>query len=377
MRIAVVGSGVIGLLTAVECVRATGVSQVDLVDAGPIPSPTATSHDRLRVVRALHRGEPALTFAAAGAHTGWLEVESLVGSRFYHPVGALTAMPQQDLSAALTLLTAIGARAWALSPTELAARYPKIRFPEGSGAVLEATAGVVLADQALAAVAHWLGTRPQVRLHPHRRVVDVTNEGVHFDDGTSLSADRVVVAAGPWSRALVPPTIADELTLWRQSLLSYRPDGWAGLPAVLGLGPAKDAWMMPKPAHSDAPLRLSAASACRPVDEMTDRTTPARWREHLERLFAEVLPDFDPAAVIGCVDGYYLADRTNDGPLLLSNGAVWTYAACGGMSFKFAPQIARTIADHALGRTPRPSGIAAIDTPRIISGTAPVRAGKE
>ncbi|MET9276261.1 FAD-dependent oxidoreductase [Kribbella sp. NPDC003557] len=373
MRITVVGGGVIGLVTAIECVRAAGVEQVDLFDAGPIPSPTATSNDRLRVVRALHRGEPALTLAAAQAHEAWMEVEGLVGARFYHPAGALTAMPEPEAAASLALLTGVGARAWGLSPDELARRYPQVRFPVGSGAVLEATAGAVLADLALIALTRWLGGQPAVRLHPHRRVAEVSGSDrggvIRFADGGSATADRVVVAAGPWSRELVPGVIASTLTLYRQTVLSYRQPAWVGLPAVLGLGPDRDAWLMPTVPHSDAPLRLSAASACRPTREMTDRGTPDRWREHLMAVFAEVLPGFDPAAVTDAADGYYLADRSRGGPLLSSygGGAVWAYAACGGMSFKFAPQIARAVADRAVGAPPRPVGLDSIDRPRQLA----------
>src|SRR5437764_14876932 len=96
MRVVVVGSGVIGLLTAVECVRAG--AQVDLVEqAATIPSTSAASYDRHRVVRTLHRGSPALTRAAAGLHRDWLEVEHLLGRRFYHGTGVLTvAAPAAD-----------------------------------------------------------------------------------------------------------------------------------------------------------------------------------------------------------------------------------------------------------------------------------------
>lgn len=377
MRITVVGGGVIGLLTAIECVRAGGGHEVDLVDAGPIPSPSATSNDRLRVVRALHRGTPTLTLAAAGTHAGWMDVECLVGTRFYHPTGALTAMPPQDASAELALLTTAGAKAWTLSPADLASWYPGIRFPAGSGAVLEATAGVVLADHALVAMARWLGAQSRVRLHPHRQVVAVAQSGdagvVRFVDGDTLTADRVVVAAGPWSRELLPAGIGADLALYRQSVLSYRPAttrrDWAGVPAILGLGPDRDAWLMPSVPQSDAPMRLSAASACRPVAEMTDRVTPDEWRDHLIGVFSQLLPAFDPAAVIGSFDGFYLAERTQGGPLLAEygDGTVLAFAACGGMSFKFAPQIARAIADRAVGAAPRPIGLDSIDRPRQLA----------
>jgi glycine/D-amino acid oxidase-like deaminating enzyme len=235
----------------------------------------------------------------------------------------------------------------------------------------------VLADHALVAMAHWLGEQPQVRLHPHREVVAVTELAgtgvIRYADGGTLTADRVVVAAGPWSRKLLAGSVGSDLTLYRQSVLSYRPPtcrrNWAEMPVVLGLGPAGDAWFMPTMPHSDAPMRLSAASACRPVDEMTDRGTPDQWRHHLVELFSHLIQSFDPAGIVGSTDGYYLAERTRGGPLLAAYGAgaVWAFAACGGMSFKFAPQIARAIADRAVGVPPRLTGLDSIDRPRQLA----------
>jgi glycine/D-amino acid oxidase-like deaminating enzyme len=367
VRIVVVGGGVIGLLTAVECVYAG--AQVSLVDQADIPSPWATSNDRHRVVRALHRGDGTLTRAAARAHDGWLEVELRLGARFYHPVGALTATAAEDVPANLALLAAAGVAARAVPPAELSAQYPRIRFPAGVAAVFEPAAGAVLADRALTALACWLRDQPGVQLHPRCQVAGVGEAGtVRLADGAVLAGDRVVVAAGPWSRELLPPALSAGLTLYRQSMLTYAPtptrEAWAGTPAIPALGTAQGAWLMPPVA--DTPVRLSAASACRAVTQLTDRATPNRWRDHLIDQFSALLVDFDPAAVLGAADGYYLADTASGGPLLatLDDGTVWAYAACGGMSFKFAPLVARAIVDRALGRLPRRTGVQSIDQPR-------------
>lgn len=369
MRIVVVGGGVIGLLVAVECVRAG--QQVDLVDRAGIPSPWATSNDRHRVVRALHPADAPLTRAAARAHATWLRVERLLGARLHHRVGALTAMAAEDVPANLALLAAADAGARALSPRELSARCPRIRFPAGLAAVFEPAAGVVLADRALTALAGWLRDRPGVRLYPHRRVADIDDAGfVRLADGAVLAADRVVVAAGPWSRDLLPAALGEDLTLHRQSMLSYAPvpsrEAWAGTPAIPAIGTAHGAWLIPPVA--DTPVRLSAASACRVVEGITDRGTPDHWRDHLIDHFSSLLADFDPAAVVGVTDGYYLADASSGGPLLATfgNGTVWAYAACGGMSFKFAPLVARAITARATMRPPCPTGLDSIDQPREL-----------
>jgi len=283
----------------------------------------------------------------------------------------LAAMPAGEVESSLALLAAAGASGRPLSAGDLSARYPQIRFPAGMEAVLERATGIVLADQVLTAMRRWLGCQPTVRLYPRRRVVAIDEGGaVLLADGAVLAGDRVVVAAGPWSRDL----LAAELTLHRQSVLWYAPapsaDSWAGTPAIVAVGTDHGAWLIPPVAG--APARLSAASACRKVPELTDRVTPDYWRDHLMVQFAALLADFDPAAVVGASDGYYLADPASGGPLLgmLGDGAVVAYAACGGMSFKFAPLIARAIADRVAGQPPRPVGLEPIDHPRQLAATA-------
>jgi sarcosine oxidase len=382
VRVVVVGGGVIGLLTAVECARAG--AQVTLVDRSAIPSPLATSHAPHRMVRALHRGEPGLTYPAARALESWLDVQRLLGVPLYRPIGALTAMAAGEVPAAVRSLAAAGVPVRILPPEELAGWHPRIRFPAGLAGVLEPQGGVVLADRALAALVHWLRSQPAVRLYPHRGAVSVgPGASVRLTGGAVLAADHVVLATGPWSRELMPAALRGGLTLYRQSTLVYAPESlpaWAGLPAVATLGSVHGARLMPPVAGT--PVRLSAASACRPVPQMTGRTTPGRWRRHLADLFAPLLPGFDPARVVGSADGYYLAGATGGGPLLAvsADGAVSAYPACGGNSFTFAPLVARALAERAIGRRPRPTGLEAVDHPRQTvadrrGGTAVVAAG--
>ena len=238
MRIVVVGGGVIGLLTAMECVRAG--ARVDLVDQAGIPSPSATSNDLHRVVRALHRGDAALTTAAAHAHEGWLDVERRLGARFYHRVGVLTAMAAQDVETSHAMVTAAGLPARALTAAELSARYPQIRFPPGRAAVFEPAAGAVLAGQALLRLARWMRDQPAVRLYPHRRVVAVDGgrrraAGRRYGPGRRPRRRRggavvagPAAAAGRGSDAAAP----DHAVVRARAV----PAAWAGMPAVLGLG---------------------------------------------------------------------------------------------------------------------------------------------
>jgi glycine/D-amino acid oxidase-like deaminating enzyme len=362
-RIAIVGGGVIGLLTAVECVSAG--HDVVLVDRADIPCGAAASHDRHRVIRALHLDDPAAAGAAVRAHERWLALQRLLSTTFYEQVGALTALPAADTFRARAVLAAAGSGADVLDPDELRSTYPHVGFPVGASAVLERRAGVLLADRVLAACAGWLRRHPRAVLYPHRRAVGVAATGIRLADGAVLSADSVLLAAGPWSRDLLEPRLADRLVLRRQSMLycavpAADARAWTRTPPILSLGADGGAWLVPPVVGT--PLKLSAATACRVVAGVGDHTTPPPWREHLLDTFTRLIPGFGADWLIGTRDCYYLARADTGGPMLaVLDGRVVSYAACGGSSFKFAPLIARSLAARLTGADPAPTGLDPLD----------------
>ncbi|HEU5110652.1 MAG TPA: FAD-dependent oxidoreductase, partial [Micromonosporaceae bacterium] len=94
MRIAIVGGGVIALLSAVNCVSAG--HDVVLVDQADIPFSGATSFDRHRVIHALHP-DPVVAAAAMRAHLRWIDLQDRLSTRFYEQIGALTAVADREL----------------------------------------------------------------------------------------------------------------------------------------------------------------------------------------------------------------------------------------------------------------------------------------
>ncbi|CAM5253954.1 FAD-dependent oxidoreductase [Streptomyces hirsutus] len=220
----------------------------------------------------------------------------------------------------------------------------------------------------LAACVGWLKWQPGIDLVAHRPVVAVDGERgqVRFADGRVLDADGVLVAVGPWARGLLPDRVAKTLTLHRQSLLYCRAPGeqaeaWAATPAIPALGTRRGAWLIPPVAGTA--LKVTSAALCREVDALTDHRTPEEYQRELAAEFGDLLPGFSPAWVLGSKDCYYLSYSGTGGPLVVSlGGSAHAYAACGGSSFKFAPLIARTLADRVLRRTPDPTGLTALDT---------------
>jgi sarcosine oxidase len=350
VRIVIAGGGVVGLLSAVAFVSAG--HEVVLAERGELPCPAGASFDAHRVVRALHRDDPRRTAQGVQAHHAWLNLQRTLDEPFYRRTGVLSVLDAAAAPAAGALLDAAGARSTGLDHETLRVRYPHVVFPTNAVGVLEADAGVLLADRVLAASVRWLRRHSGADLLSHRPVVEVDADRarVRLADGTELAGDAVLLAAGPWSRALLPPPVAAQLTLRRQSLLYCSvPDGelarWRTTPPMLGLGPRGGAWFVPPVAGT--PLKLSSAGSCRPSETIADRRTAPHACAQLAAEFRGVIPTFRPDWVRAARDAYYLEHAATGGPLVVDLGdAVVAHAACGGASFKFAPLIAARLLDR-------------------------------
>ncbi|MDC0773770.1 NAD(P)/FAD-dependent oxidoreductase [Streptomyces sp. HD] len=367
-RTLIVGGGVVGLLTAVECVRAG--QHTTVIERGPLPNTRCSSHDRHRVMRALHPHEPGATRAAVAAHLLWRELESLLEARLLHSTGVLTVLPTADSAHAAAELTRAGARARTLDPAQLAGQYRHLAFPPGLGAVLEDDMGVLLADRVLTAAVRWLDRRPRARLRPYTTVtrVDPAARSVTLEGGRVLRGDRVLLAAGAWSAGLLPPALAGRLVVHRQTMVycalpPQQREQWRTTPAVPALGTAWGAWLVPP--VDDTPLKLSADAFCRVVDEPGGPEPDPADAEALALRFTDLIPGLRPDWVVGARECHYTTDGPSGGALLadLGEGAVLAHCACGGGAFKFAPLIARTLASRFAGVPPIPTGLHQLDTP--------------
>ncbi|KXK62436.1 hypothetical protein AWW66_08305 [Micromonospora rosaria] len=376
MHITVVGGGVIGLLTAVESVLAG--HRVTVVEQAALPNAAAASADRHRIIRALHLGDGGATTAAARAHRRWIELEKTLYTRFYDRVGALSVLPEDQIVPAVSLLGYAGVWSRVLRGADLAERYPMLSFAPDATAVLEREAGVLLADRVLRGCLGWLRWQPTVGFVTHQpvRAIDPAAKAVNLADGTVLTGDAVLVAAGAWSRDLLPPSVANRLTLYRQSMLYCDVDderAWSTLAAMPSLGGPQRRWLVPPVAGT--PLKLSAHSACRPVSAIDDHDTDAAWREHLLDAFAPLIPALRGDWVTAARDCYYLADDVSGGALAARLGdQVVAYAACGGTSFKFAPLIAEALvrcADGSLAEMPAVPTVTVVDADRPIDVVPP------
>ncbi|WP_405834018.1 MULTISPECIES: NAD(P)/FAD-dependent oxidoreductase [unclassified Streptomyces] len=340
-QVLVVGAGVTGLLTAVECALAG--HRVTVLDRGPIPNPESSSADQHRVIRTFSPDDADATRRMAVARRRWLELQTLLGTVFYRRVGVVTAWPREQLTAVASAAAAAGVSVEKVEPEGL----PYLQFPAGSAGVREADAGVLLADRVLRAAVRWLSGHPAVALRPYSTVthVDVDSAHVLLTGGEKLGADLVLIAAGPWTRDLVEQPVV----LHRQTMVYLRPPAdaarwWAGAPAAGGLGTDGRAWVMP-PVDGTL-LKISSDAVTRDVGTTADCADEDQspWVTRLAR--AAPLAGLDRYTVAAVKPCHYVSAADTGGALLARVGpAVWSRAACGGSGFSQAPLVAGRIVD--------------------------------
>jgi glycine/D-amino acid oxidase-like deaminating enzyme len=344
--VVVVGAGVTGLVTAVRCVLAG--HQVTVLDRGAIPHPGASSFDQHRAIRALDPADPERTRRAALAHHRWLELETLLcgsrpGAGFYRRVGVVTGWSVDEIAGVAAVAADAGLSVKLVQPDE----FPHIRFPAGARGLLELDAGVLLADRVLWTAARWLAGHPAARLRPWCAAssVDTETGRVVLVDGTVERGDLVLVASGPWSRALVDlPTV-----LYRQTMVYLRPPDeltrwWDTAPSAGRIGPDGRAWLLPS--GDGALLKVSTDAACREVSGVDDDDDDdeRRWSERIMAM--EILTGMDRYTVAAVKRCHYAVDaHSGDAHLVRVGPAVWARAASGGDGFRTAPLVADRIVD--------------------------------
>ncbi|NNF03778.1 MAG: FAD-dependent oxidoreductase [Rhodothermales bacterium] len=194
MNVLIVGSGIIGLASGLEC--ASRGMRTTIVDAGAIPSPAASSHDVHRLFRYPYgplRGYARLVPAAWNC---WTDLFETIGEQYFIETGTLAIGDPSTgwVPHSVASMRELGVRFERLSREEARERYPIAVLHGGKDVLYTPSGGVLLADRIL----HAMATRARtmgVRLIPD---VSVTPEQLP-DLAARETADAVVIATGAWS----------------------------------------------------------------------------------------------------------------------------------------------------------------------------------
>lgn len=354
-HVLIVGAGVTGLVTAVRCLIAG--HRVTLIDRDDIPSPMSTSFDEHRVIRALDPSSATMSADVFSMHRLWSELETLLcgpdpDCGFYDKVGAVSVWNDDTID--LVVSTAAAARI-PIEPVDTA-DLCHIRLDDGARAVREIDAGVLLADRTLLALTRYLMGHPRAHLLPRRGVtaVDIDSTSVRLTGEATVSADVVLVAAGPWSTSLIDV----QTTLLRQTMVYLDPPEclaawWRSTSAIGRLGHDHRGWLVP-PVRGTS-LKMSTDNVCRKIIDLTvDDGPPVDWAATV--LAAMPIVDIDTYALTAVKQCHYAVDAATGGASLIRlSPTVWARAASGGDGFRTAPTVADPILDYF--RPPmRPNG---------------------
>lgn len=200
----VVGAGVFGIATALELAkRGQRVAIVDRFGSGhEVTSSTGAS----RSIR-LAYDHPFYVQLALQAIEAWGALEKTSGRRILHLTGQVDIGSERKLSALMGEVTKAGCRIDMLAGSDFKQRYPEMVLQPGERALFHAQAGTVMAEVGMKAM-NEAAARLGVAMFAPEAVTHIArnSDGVRITTAKRhLDAAKAVVAAGPWSGALLRP----------------------------------------------------------------------------------------------------------------------------------------------------------------------------
>jgi sarcosine oxidase len=358
---AVVGAGLSGAATAWH-LAARG-RDVALLERSTPANDAGSSHGSARIFRYAYPDE-FYTGLVQEAKTGWDELSRLSGKQLITPAGAVDygAIRQPERLAAV--LAARGIDHELLSAEEARRRWPQITFD--TQVLWHPDAGVIDAHESVAsmvdqAVAHGAG------LHNNWTVASITGDRGNYtltsEDGRSLEASNVIVAAGGWLPQLlgslslpssflasVPPIEVRQEQAYHFPYVDGHDDGGSPWPTFIHKREGWQAYGLP--GGRDAGFRgqkiaqYNGGKVLPSAADQDGQINPDNRRrviEYVEQYLPGLVPE--PYAETTCL---FTNTPTEDFILDRADG-ITILSPCSGHGAKFAPLIGQLAADLATG----------------------------
>jgi glycine/D-amino acid oxidase-like deaminating enzyme len=358
-RAVVIGAGAFGGWTALALLRAG--MHVTLVDAWGAGHSRASSGGETRVIRGAYGGVPIYSDMAARALVLWREAEERWRRQLYFRTGALWMFTADDayVRRSIEPMKAAGLSIQPLSLEDAARRYPQMSFRGVRTVYFEPEAGFLPARAACELVRQAFvragGEYRQAWARPGSATGGrLTN--ISMSDGSTLTADHVVFACGPWMAQLFPDVIGRRIVATRQEVFFFAtPAGdtrydFGSLPVWVHLG---ERLVYGVPSHERRGLKVADDTAGEEVDPTTMERVPsaaglARAREILRERFPALagapLVEARVCQYEASSDGHFLVDRH---PALEN---VWLVGGGSGHGFKMGPALGEHVTALVQGR---------------------------
>ncbi|GLY03146.1 hypothetical protein Acsp01_35250 [Actinoplanes sp. NBRC 101535] len=344
----VVGAGVHGASAAWHLAqRGTNVVQLEQFADGHVQG---SSHAHIRMIRRAYPN-PVWDELVDRAYLAWAELSAAAGTRLLTTTGGIYARPAADGTPGLR-----GPGVETVDAARAAGIFPGLRLGTEFSAVYDPAAGVLDAAATMRslrelALANGVDRRTGCRVESW--AADGGGVTVRTADGV-LRADRLVIAAGPWTGSLVP-ALAAHLNVVRIVNIHIGASDPAAVSApqlgpfsveVPGVG-----LLYGLPAFDGSAMKIGLDHG--PADDPSRPQTPVTAAEAAElmALARRFLPAADGDVVDSVSCRYTMAPRNRFAlGALPETPQVLVAAACSGHGFKFGPAIGAALADLALGK---------------------------
>ncbi|HEX2541202.1 MAG TPA: N-methyl-L-tryptophan oxidase [Caldimonas sp.] len=372
----VVGLGAVGSATCHHLAR--GGARVVGIDRFTPPHDFGSSHGLSRVTRlAIGEGEAYVPLALR-SHELWRDLEAECGEQLYRPTGGLIVSSDTAdgrpyhgsdgfFARTVRVAQAFGIAHELLSAAQIRSRFPAFAVRDDERGYLEPSAGVLFPERAVAAqlrAAERCGATLRLqervlRFEPRAGGVDVVTERGR------VSADRVVVTAGPWTAGLGVGLSDGTLRVQRQALFwfrtttpaLYRPDACPLFIWMHGARPDDALYGFPM-VDGIAGVKIAAEQYEVETDpDQVDRAVTAAeaaamFERHIAGRLNGIVRDVVRTATCLYTSTPDAAFRIRAHP---ASPAITVVSACSGHGFKHSPALGEALAAKVLGTPPRVS----------------------
>jgi sarcosine oxidase len=337
-------------------------SRVIGVDSLDPPHSLGSTHGRSRIIREAYFEHPSYVPLVRRAYENWAALERASGETLFRRTGGLMIGPPESalVTGTLDSVSTHGIDVETLTANQIVQRFPAFQpEPEMIG-VYEHNAGMLFPEACVRAYLR-LADEAGAEVRTQTRVLSLSRENGIVSAVTShgvITAKRVIVAAGAWTRELmstlgvdVPLTVERQTMHWLEPVHDtelLRPDHFPV--AIIEHAPTRMFYVMPNLGDGvKAAIHYEGASTTAntverevterdtaPVLELTKRFVPSaagRIRESAVCMYTNT-PDLD-----------FIIDAVQGMP------EVVLVSACSGHGFKFASAIGEAVAEMSLGES--------------------------
>jgi glycine/D-amino acid oxidase-like deaminating enzyme len=348
LKAIIVGGGIMGLCSAWALRRAG--HQIVLYEQGPIPHELGSSWDQHRLIRYTYGAMTGYARMVALAYEAWQRLWADLGRSHYRETGTLVVARDNDQwvreSRQCLEDMALPLEIW--QPDEIARILPFLDLASARFALFTPSGGVLFAERILRDLAGHLRARG-VALHAETpvREVDPARASVRLADGRQDFADRLIVAAGPWTARLLP-AMAGRITPSRQVAAYLEPpaeqiDVWSKAPMLLDQVEAAKGGFYAVPPVGGTPLKVGdhGFSLCGQPDQ--DREPIGEDIASALAVARTRLAGFDRYRVLGARTCFY---SVTEGERFIVEPLeqAWVLAGFSGHGFKFGAVIGEMLA---------------------------------